>query len=185
MLTSHTFLVPPNAEIPHGFANNSFLCFRHDGAVDEVRSTLLPLLHALGCTELGLPQCLPSPSSLPFWLNRAWTSSISAVLLPTPSDGKPATSLFGSSSTAQPQQNASTSQTQTSSLFGNTTSQPAQTSSIFGNATSQPGQTSSLFGKTTHPAQASSLFGNTTSQPQQGGMFGSSQNQTGNNQQQQ
>ena len=116
-----------------------------------------------------------------------------------PSGGKPATSLFGSFNTAQPQQNASTTQAQTSSLFGNptsqpaqtsnffgnTTSQPAQTSSLFGNTTSQPALTSNLFGNTTQPAQTSSLFGNTTSQSQQGGMFGPSQNQVGNNQQQQ
>ncbi len=99
--------------------------------------------------------------------------------LPPPSGGKPATSLFGSLNTSQPQQ------TQTSSLFGNT-SQPAQTSSLFANHTSQPAQTSSLFGNTSQPAQTNSLFGNATSQPQQaGGIFGSFQNQTGNNQQQQ
>ena len=119
--------------------------------------------------------------------------------LPPPSGGNPATSLFGSLNTSQPQQNASTTQAQTSSLFGNTsqpaqtsslfgnnTSQPAQTSSLFGNNTSQPAQTSSLFGNnTSQPAQTTSLFGNTTSQPGQGGMFGSNQNQAGNNQQQQ
>lgn len=119
--------------------------------------------------------------------------------LPPPSGGKSATSLFGSFSTSQSQQNASTTQAQTSSLFGNTTSQPAQTSSLFGNTsqpaqtsslfgnkTSQPAQTSSLFGNTAQPAQTSSLFGNNTSQPQQGGgMFGLNQNQAGNNQQQQ
>lgn len=132
--------------------------------------------------------------------------------LPPPSGGNPATSLFGSLNTSQPQQNASTTQAQTSSLFGNTsqpaqtsslfgnntsqpaqtsslfgntTSQPAQTSSLFGNTTSQPAQTSSLFGNTSQPAQTTSLFGNTTSQPGQGGMFGSNQNQAGNNQQQQ
>ena len=118
--------------------------------------------------------------------------------LPPPSGGKPATSIFGAFNTSQPQQNASITQAQTSSLFGNTsqpaqtsslfgtTSQPAQTSSLFG-TTSQPAQTSSLFGNTTsQPAQTSSLFGNTTAQPQQGGgMFGSNQNQAGNNQQQQ
>ncbi|CAD6564003.1 MAG: hypothetical protein ASARMPRED_002633 [Alectoria sarmentosa] len=106
--------------------------------------------------------------------------------LPPPSGGKPATSLFGSLNTSQPQQNANSMQAQTSSLFGNT-SQPAQTSSLFGNTTSQPAQTSSLFGNTTsQPAQTSSLFGNTSSLPQQGGgMFGSNQNQAGNSQQQQ
>ena len=116
-----------------------------------------------------------------------------------PSAGKPATSLFGSFNTAQPQQNASTSQAQTSNIFGNTsqptqmntlfgstTSQPAQTNSLFGNTTTQPAQTSSIFDNTPQQTQTSSLFGNTTSQPQQGtGMFGSSQNQAGNNQQQQ
>ncbi|CAF9910693.1 MAG: hypothetical protein ALECFALPRED_006798 [Alectoria fallacina] len=92
--------------------------------------------------------------------------------LPPPSGGKPATSLFGSLNTSQPQQNANSIQAQTSSLFGNTT-QPAQASSLFGNTTSQP-------------AQTSSLFGNVSSLPQQGGgMFGSNQNQAGNNQQQQ
>ena len=133
--------------------------------------------------------------------------------LPPPSGGNPATSLFGSLNTSQPQQNVSTTQAQTGSLFGNT-SQPAQTSSIFGNTTSQPAQTSSLFGNTiSQPAQTSSLLGNTsqqaqtsslfrnntskpaqktshfantTSQPGQGGgLFGSNQNQAGNNQQQQ
>ena len=100
------------------------------------------------------------------------------------SGGKPATSLFGSFNTAQPQQNVSTTQAQTSSLFGNT-SQPAQTGGLFGNTTSQPTQTSSLFGNTTsQPTQTSSLFGNTASQSQGGGIFGSSQNQAGNNQQQ-
>ena len=111
--------------------------------------------------------------------------------LPPPSGGKPATSLFGSLNTSQPQQTqtsslfGNTSQpAQTSSLFGSTTSQPAQTSSLFGNTTSQPAQTSSLFGNTSQPAQTNSLFGNATSQPQQaGGVFGSFQNQ--NNQQQQ
>ena len=92
--------------------------------------------------------------------------------LPPPSGGKPATSLFGSFNAAQPQQNATSTQAQTSSLFGNTTSQPPQASSLFGNTTSQPTQTMSL-------------FGNTTSQPQQGGIFGTNQNQAGNNQQQQ
>lgn len=133
--------------------------------------------------------------------------------LPPPSGGNPATSLFGSLNTSQPQQNVSTTQAQTSglfgntsqpaqtsSIFGNTTSQPAQTSSLFGNTTSQPAQTSSLFGNTSQPAQTSSLFGNNTSQPAQttslfgnttsqpgqgGGLFGSNQNQAGNNQQQQ
>ena len=102
-----------------------------------------------------------------------------------PSGGKPATSLFGSFNTAQPQQNASTTQAQTSSLNPNPTTQPAQTSNLFCKTTSQPPQTSNLFGNTTQPAQTSSLFGNTTSQSQQGGMFGPSQNQVGNNQQQQ
>lgn len=126
-------------------------------------------------------------------LNRGQTS------LPPPSGGKPATSLFGSLNTSQSQQNAGTTQaqtsslfgnntsqpTQTSSLFGNTTTQPAQNSSLFGNTTSQPTQTSSLFGNTSQPGQTSSVFGNTSSQPQAGGMFGSNQYQAGNNQQQQ
>ena len=98
--------------------------------------------------------------------------------LPPPSGGKPATSLFGSFNTSQPQQNASAAQAQTSSLFGNTTSQPAQTSSLFGDTTSQPAQTSSLFGHNSQPAQTSSLFGNTTSQPAQtSSLFGNTTSQ--------
>lgn len=127
-----------------------------------------------------------------------WLSSGQSSL-PPPSGGNPATSLFGSLNTSQPQQNVSTTQAQTSNLFGNI-SQPAQTGSIFGNTTSQPAQTNSLFGNTSQPAQTSSLFGNNTSQPAQttslfgnttsqpgqgGGIFGSNQNQAGNNQQQQ
>ena len=90
--------------------------------------------------------------------------------LPPSSATKPAASLFGSTNTSQAQQNASTSQPQTNSLFGNI-SQPQQTGGLFGslnqNANNQQQQQSSTSGL---------LAPNNTqqSQPQPGGgLFGS------------
>ncbi|KAK4696553.1 nucleoporin p58/p45, partial [Lecanoromycetidae sp. Uapishka_2] len=85
---------------------------------------------------------------------------------PPPSGGKPATSLFGSVGTSQPQ---STQPQQASSLFGNPT-QPQQSGSLFGASTQ--------IGNNQQQQQGSNIFGGVQgNQSTGGGIFGTQQNQ--------